>query len=245
MSGNQGQDTPPPLPREARRVAPNSLRPSDTKDSKKPGLLRRWFWSPLVSGENWAQTIFRVLGNLFRTATTLLVLLIGVSLTVNFMANENYERAAAKREAEKPENFVTVSIDQSFLNNANKDFADGCNKAYPFATNIYNGSNMAMTETWLVFSVRKKGTTDVLRFRGSNFEGGLSDRWMDTKEHFEESIKRIILPGSTTGWCWGFPPEGFWNFDPDASYIYQVELGANTTFVEAEGWMYEELGVTK
>ena len=58
---------------------------------KRAGWLRRWFWAPVGRNENWAQTVFRVLGNLLRIAFTVLVLFVAViaSTLGYFYAKEN------------------------------------------------------------------------------------------------------------------------------------------------------------
>jgi hypothetical protein len=252
MAGQSGQDNPPPLPGNLRRAETSELKQSLATPPSKAGWLRRWFWAPVKIGENWAQTLLRVLGNLFRTAVTLTIVLNGIGFSILYVSYQIERRNEAEREAirnfeeaAQPINFVSVSLDQKFLDGENAGFADGCNKDYPFATMIYNGSKMAMTETWLVFSVRKKGTSEVLRFRGRNLNGGYSDRWIDSEENYKDVIRRIILPNSSNGWCWGFPPESFLNFDASSDYVYKVEIGSSTVFAEPEDWMYEELGVSK
>ena len=72
-----------------------------------------------------------------------------------------------------------------------------------------------------------------------------SDRWLDAEDTSTDVIRRIILPNSSIGWCWNFPPNYFLNFDPTADYVYKVEIGSSTVFAEPEDWMYEELGVNK
>lgn len=245
MAGQFGQDIPPPLPGNSRLSRTTASVKSPQPQRRKVGWLRRWFWTPVKQQENWAQTVFRVLGNLSRTTLTLLVLLVVTALAATFISDQSFRRAEAEREATKPQNFVSVSIDFTFLEDENKDFADGCNKSFPFATEIHNGSKMAMTETWLVFSVRKKGTTEALRFRGTDFSGGFSDRWQDAKGTYTDVIRNIILPNSSLGWCWNFPPDAFFNFDPAADYAYEVEIGSSTVFAEPEDWMYQELGQAK
>ena len=74
MSGQSGQESPPPLPGNSHQVEVSARKESPTTSQKRPGRLRRWFWSPVKNAENWAQTVFRVLGNLFRIALTLCVL---------------------------------------------------------------------------------------------------------------------------------------------------------------------------
>lgn len=91
MSGQSGSDMPPPLPGSSRRTETSARQISSTSSAKKPGRFRRWFWAPVGNGENWAHTIFRVLGNLFRSAFTLVALLIafGASVAGYSFAKEN------------------------------------------------------------------------------------------------------------------------------------------------------------
>jgi hypothetical protein len=68
---------------------------------------------------------------------------------------------------------------------------------------------------------------------------------MDAEDTYKEVVREIILPNSSIGWCWNFPPDSFLNFNPSADYIYKVEIGSYTVFAEPEDWMYEELGASK
>jgi len=76
MSGQSDQESPPPLPGKSRSAAVSARNDTHTTSLKRPGRLRRWFWAPVRHDENWAQTVFRVLGNLFRLALTAFVLFI-------------------------------------------------------------------------------------------------------------------------------------------------------------------------
>ncbi len=57
--------------------------------------LGRWFWTPVRENENSAQTIVRVLGNLFRTSITLLFIggagLVGAAFISNAASQDHYE----------------------------------------------------------------------------------------------------------------------------------------------------------
>lgn len=284
MSGQSGTNAPPPLPGNSRRVEKSEPTGSGATPPNKGGWLRRWFWAPVRHAENWAQTILRVLGNLFRIALTVCAFLfvLGASLVAYSAArtdrpewfgssylnewcddqydNEYYKHERSEkictdrwaeldavREAElasRPQNSVLVTIEPTFLEPGNKNFADGCSEDFPFAILFRNNSDMAMTETSIDVSVREKGTTRVLRFLGPKSRIQ-RDAWLDAEDSKRLWVERIILPNSTYGFCRKFPPETFLNFDPEASYVFKVELNESTQFVEPEDWMYEELGVSR
>lgn len=244
-------DSPPPLPNQFGADQRENAHSEFQRGVKKPGLIRRWFWSPVKIGENWAQTLLRVLGNLFRIALTLIILMaIALSIAI-YISDQNYKSRQEERnqariaaQAAKPINSVSIRLVQDFLDDHTKDHADGCSDEYPFAVIIENQSDMAITQTWISLSVRRRGTSEILRFRGTRFGGELSDSWVDAEETDTDIIRDIILPNSTHGYCRKFPPEKFLNFDANASYVYSAEIdgnGALTKFSEPEAWMFEEL----
>jgi hypothetical protein len=285
MHGQSDQDLPPPLPPKSGKAQTSSRGFPDTKSPKKPGLLRRWFWAPVASGENWAQTIFRVLGNLFRIALTACVVLFvfGASVMAFSFAKENrpewfgssnltewcddqYEYEYYKHErsekicserwtelnaakeaalAAKPENNVVVTVEPANFESGSDNIARGCSSDYPFAIRVRNNSDMAMTDTWIDVSFRIRGTTSVGKFRGHRNDGGRSDSWRDGYDKEIIWFEKIILPNSTAGKCIKLLPEDILDFDPQESYVFKAELGEYTDFVEAEHWMYEELGKAK
>lgn len=199
------------------------------KTTKNPGWLRRWFWAPVNHEENWAQTIFRVLGNLFRTALTLFVLFFGALLAAVYVQYLISQSNIAAR----PINFVSVSIDKPVYTNPFEKYSNGCTEEFPFVVTIENRSDWAMTRTQINYSVRKRGTSERLLFR-TGF-----------REQDHDIVTEIILSKESYTFCRRFPPGNFLNFDPEAEYTYEAEVSPITTFSEPEDWMYEELGVTR
>ena len=242
----QNLDSPPPLPGQRRDDSERRGERISAGDNKKPGLIRRWFWAPIRSGENWAQTVFRVLGNLFRTTLTVIIILIAAGAITAYIVDQQYqherETAQLAAEAADPRRLVTVEIDQSFLEVEEAAFGEGCSQEFPFPIIVRNDSDLALTETWLEVSLRRRGTQQILKFRGTDLRGNPSDEWRDADDSDYDFIRTIILPKSTHGYCRKFPPEKFFNFDPEAKYVYQVEVNWRMTKTEKpEAWMYEEL----
>ncbi|MEZ5997470.1 MAG: hypothetical protein R3B98_02110 [Hyphomonas sp.] len=92
MNEQESAATPPPLPGSLRNIEAASHAASGSKTRKKTGLLHRWFWAPIRHNENWAQTVFRVFGNLFRIALTIFIAFVAFVASVGgyFFAKENH-----------------------------------------------------------------------------------------------------------------------------------------------------------
>lgn len=91
MTDQSNQLVPPPLPNNPLGAGNGSQFAADDTTPKRAGWLRRWVWAPVGRNENWAQTVFRVLGNLLRIAFTVLVLFAAVIASIfgYFFAKEN------------------------------------------------------------------------------------------------------------------------------------------------------------
>lgn len=71
--------------------------------------LGRWFWSPIKPGENSAQTLVRVLGNLFRDALSLVILIVVVGGVLLGITSARSSADYAERETERAKLVVTVT----------------------------------------------------------------------------------------------------------------------------------------
>lgn len=101
---------PPPLPGQKTHTNGNETTGTHDQVYSKPGWLRKWFWAPINPGENWAQTIFRVVGNLFRTACTLIILIVlGLSGTIwidQVQRDQKQERAFQQQANAEANEFI-------------------------------------------------------------------------------------------------------------------------------------------
>jgi hypothetical protein len=65
--------------------------------------IRRWFWSPVRDNENWAQTLVRVSGNIFRIAITVVLLAAAaVVVSVQIGSLKDREETDEKRLGRRP-----------------------------------------------------------------------------------------------------------------------------------------------
>tara|TARA_R110002049_G_scaffold45854_3_gene133345 strand:+ start:161 stop:838 length:678 start_codon:yes stop_codon:yes gene_type:complete len=62
--------------------------------------IGRWFWAPIRAGENSAQTIVRVLGNVIRSTFTVFVLVVAALMLVLWYSDMQHKSKRAKAEAE-------------------------------------------------------------------------------------------------------------------------------------------------
>lgn len=115
-------------------------------------IIRSWFWSVPRPQENWAQTIVRVLGNLFRIAISLVIALVAFLLVyagLNWVGDQQPE----------PVDLVTAYVENRTQSNVTKD--DGspiCSDEYPLIVAIFNRSDQAMSSIELNLVAREKGS---------------------------------------------------------------------------------------
>lgn len=104
--------TPPPLPGQKPRTNGNETTGTHGQVNSNPGWLRKWFWAPINPGENWAQTIFRVVGNLFRTSFSILVLIIlGTTATLwvdQVQRDQQQERVVQQQSQAEATEFIII-----------------------------------------------------------------------------------------------------------------------------------------
>lgn len=134
--------------------------------------LLRWFWVPIRESENWAQTLVRVLGNLFRTALTLAIALAAT------IATSIYVDGSDGRERERQARLISVE--------AQTGISNGCTAEFPLAIRVRNNSTLALTSMDINLSARLPGTsTNVLPY------GERTIRW----DH-------IVPPQHVLGMCY-------------------------------------------
>lgn len=112
----------------------------------------RWFWTPIREGENWAQTLVRVAGNIFRSVSTLVF---GVAIAVAATAYVN-DKADRQREGERQSVFVEAKLPTSEQEN-------GCAPEFPLFLKVTNGSSDTLMSMDIRLTAREPGrSTDVL-----------------------------------------------------------------------------------
>lgn len=113
-----------------------------------------WFWSRVRESENWAQTLVRVLGNLFRIVLTLVLFVVGAAAVSSYLDSQRYRQ----KQAEARLISVTASIRTEQADN-------GCSEMFPLALSVRNDSTKALMSMDIALSARRPGTsTNVLQY---------------------------------------------------------------------------------
>jgi len=115
--------------------------------------LGRWFWAPIKSGENAAQTIVRVLGNLFRISLTVLVLGVG---TVFAFALYSSQQSSANYKAEQTDKDL-IRVRAQIVED--EDLGDICSEAYPLIVAVTNNSTKALMSMTVELAAREEGSS--------------------------------------------------------------------------------------
>lgn len=179
-----------------------------------PKWLKSWIWSSYRSNENWAQTLVRVFGNLFRIAVTLVLLI--VLIAIGFFAWDSY-----KSSQPKPSDAVSVYVENRTTSKArNDDGSPFCTEEYPLLVFIYNRSDKAITSIVLQLTARREGSsTNTL---------GYADK--------EITVDKIIPPDHVYGSCYrNIAAQNDPSLIFSASF-YSFELKLS----DLESWMLEE-----
>lgn len=141
--------------------------------------IRAWFWSRVRDNENWAQTLVRVLGNVFRILLT--IVFVGAGLIFVFTYLENQKSQRSRDEARSVSVVAVLTTEQN---------AYGCTEMFPLALTVRNDSAKALMSMDIALSARRPGTsTNVLPYGQRNI------RW----DH-------IVPPGYQMTMCY-MPPE--------------------------------------
>lgn len=126
---------------------------TDMSTGKKLGRFRRFLWDPPKDAENWAQTIVRVLGNIFRTSLACIALLaiaLGAAVGIGAAINQ-------QAEANDPANLVTADIAID---------SENCGRQSPWSVQIRNDSTKVLIEGTFELSMRERGSSRKLQLGG-------------------------------------------------------------------------------
>lgn len=135
-----------------------------------------WFWAPVRENENWAQTLVRVLGNLFRIAITL-----GLAAAAAIAAMI-YAGNADSRQREREARLINVEA-RTGIEGEN---SNGCTAEFPIAIEVRNNSTLTLMSMDIDVTARRPGTsTNLLDY------GERTIRW----EH-------IVPPQHVLGMCY-------------------------------------------
>ena len=121
--------------------------------------IARWFWTPVRENENWAQTLVRVFGNLFRCFVTLVAVAVAVAVAVMW-ANSALQPAPPPMPAdERSQIAVTVLMRSEGANNG------VCATEFPLAVSVRNNSSRTLMSMDLLVTAREPGrSTNLLRY---------------------------------------------------------------------------------
>ena len=149
------------------------------------GWLGRWFWVPVRDGENSAQTLVRVLGNLFRIALS--ITLVGVVIVAGFAAY--YSNVAARLNAAKQDDERAIAVIVKLTQP--DDHSVLCSDSHPLIVFVINRSQQALMSMSIRLSAREAGSST------------------DKLNPFENDIHwdAIVPPGYEYYECWSVGAE--------------------------------------
>ncbi len=179
--------------------------------------LGRWFWSPIKTGENSAQTLVRVLGNLFRSVLTVVV--VGVALIIVLSAYYSSKSSAdyAATQADKEKIYVKVTLMED------ADRGEFCEREFPLVVYVRNDSSKALMSMTIDLTAREVGaSTNVLTYP--------DDRIVWDK---------IVPPQHELFMCWGINRKHDGLTYSGKAQTYMIELES------VEPWMLKESTATK
>jgi hypothetical protein len=112
-----------------------------------------WFWAPVRENENWAQTLVRVLGNLFRIPITLG--LAAAAIAAMIYAGDSRQRRLINVEA------------RTGIEGEN---SNGCTAEFPIAIEVRNNSTLTLMSMRIDVTARRPGTSTNLLNRTIRWE---------------------------------------------------------------------------
>jgi hypothetical protein len=116
--------------------------------------MLHWFWAPVRPSENWAQTIVRVLGNLFRCALTLIISGAAVLAIAGYTENRKQQIEHAQARLIQ----VVASVNSDVSNR-------GCPPPLPLSVTVRNNSTLTLMSMEIRVSARSPGrSTDLLGY---------------------------------------------------------------------------------
>lgn len=179
--------------------------------------IGRWFWAPIKAGENWAQTLVRVLGNLFRSALTLAVvgiaIILGLSAYYSGQSSANYAAA----QADKEKIYIKVTLMEE------ADRGKLCDRQFPLVVYVRNDSSKTLMSMPIDLTARKAGSsTNMLTYPDDRIT------W-----------DNIVPPQHELFMCWGINPKNDGLTYSGEAKPYMIELE------DTEAWMLKETTATK
>lgn len=189
-------------------------------EKRKAGWLRRFFWDAAKANENWAQTLARVLGNLFRTSAAIFIMLGAFAVAVAVSSYEMNRRA----EASDPANFITANV--SF---GSKD----CPEDRRWNVRVTNKSKEVLSYAEFKLSIREKGSSRYLFLN---------------KDHSTLIVQRFVPPDYGYQFCtdaFNRPAVGAMRREPEGVTFsdYEIELSLepfSARFRDPEPWIVQE-----
>ena len=177
--------------------------------------LRRWFWSPLREQENSAQTLVRVLGNLFRIVLTIVVAGIAVIVGAILYSSEQATRSFAEERARE----AKLTLDVSHRDGgAGKYSGILCADEFPLAVTLINATDKALTDMKIRLTGRERGrSTNALEYQ-------------DT----ELTWNSVVPPQHALTMCYALVTRNA------AQLVYTAEPDYYFRLVDPEPWMINE-----
>tara|TARA_R110000744_G_scaffold57807_5_gene121101 strand:- start:178 stop:741 length:564 start_codon:yes stop_codon:yes gene_type:complete len=116
--------------------------------------LGRWFWAPRREPENWAQTLVRVLGNIFRDVISAFVILVVVALVgwgISGLWQATFDETK----------FVTARVSHRATSSVKLETGiDICNEDYPLGVYVENKSSKSLESVSISIIARERGSTE-------------------------------------------------------------------------------------
>jgi hypothetical protein len=118
--------------------------------------LGHWFWAPIKVSENSAQTLVRVLGNIFRIALTIVLAAVGLLI---WAIMDSSERTSALLSAQKAEQ-DKIQLSVKLLPAKELSNEKVCTKAYPLVVEVTNDSrDKALMSMSIELTAREPGSS--------------------------------------------------------------------------------------
>lgn len=172
--------------------------------------MKWWFWDTPKEGENWAQTLVRVFGNLIRGAISLVVFLIALGTgiwTWNYFSPESQLRRGLA-DAEK-----SLGLHVYFDNEV-------CSSEFPLVVVVQNTSDFALIEAEIQLTARQPGRSSNKLNRGRR----------------NISWDKVVLPKKTEIRC--YKPYDLPSEQIDPNWVWDAEFVSwGTRMGPVERWM--------
>lgn len=180
--------------------------------------IARWFWAPVRDGENWAQTLVRVSGNLLRSFTTIVLLGAAIiSVSIYLQGQEDRHDAQESQEYDRRVGqLITVSV----TTRSAGESSNGCSERSPLAITVRNDSALTLMEMDIELNARLRGTsTNILDY-------------LDRRVRWDH----IVPPKHMLGMCYR---PGRHTVTPSAIYSARPMI-ESVVLRQTEDWMLSE-----